>query len=165
MDGTIGSVGARQQSPGILRRLAWVLVAVAALGTPGLMAQSCDPATTPCQTCPQPSCGPLPAECLLVGGGSNVSTVSTDLFCTGNFDQTTIEVQLTIGAVDTLICYGPGGTTPGRVCAGTQALNTVTHNVTGPSPITIPTLSLWGLLAVAGLLGAVALRRLARPNA
>lgn len=162
MDGTIGSVGAHQQSPGILRRLAWVLVAVAALGTPGLMAQSCDPATTPCQTCPLPTnCGPLPPGCV---GPTNITFVSTELYCTGNFDQTTTEVQFTIGS-DTLICYGENGNTPGRVCAGQQAFNTITHNVTGPSPITIPTLSLWGLLAVAGLLGAVALRRLARPNA
>lgn len=125
-------------------------------------AQSCIPSTTPCQTCALPtSCGTPPPGCY---GSGNTTNSTTELTCSGALDQTTTEVLFTIGGAggaDTVICIGPGGTQPARICAGQQNFNTVTHTITA-SPVAIPTLSVWGLALVGGGLGIAAVRRLRR---
>jgi hypothetical protein len=151
------SMPLRTALPGLLPAI------VAAVGAAqSAAAQSCVPSTTPCQTCALPtSCGTPPPGCF---GSDNTTFSTTELACSGALDQTTTETLFTIGGAggaDTVICIGPGGTQPARICAGQQNVNTVTHTITA-SPVAIPTLSVWGLALVGGGLGIAAVRRLRR---
>jgi hypothetical protein len=143
-----------------------LLLSAAGWASSPASAQSCQPSTTPCQTCPRPtSCGTPPPGCFgnNPSGGTTTFT-TTELSCTGSLDQTTIVVEPIIGGQgggETVICIGPGGTQPARICPGNQNVNTVIHTIT-TSPANIPTLSVWGLALVGGGLCIAAIRRLRR---
>lgn len=115
----------------------------------------CIPSTTPCQVCPPPPCTPSGTQC----GGGNVDnlTLEATLTCTGTQAQTTISVQTIIGPAT--VCYGPQKAQSCTLCPGCEAVVTEVDSIT-TAAVLVPTLSLWGLGALAALLGALALRRL-----
>jgi hypothetical protein len=134
-----------------------------ALGATVAAAQpSCDPATTPCQTCPEPPpCAPSAVLCQDVGSGSSNTTFTTStLTCGGAFPQSTVTLEATIGPAN--ICVGPDRSVGCQVATGSTNFNAHTDTILGGA-VAVPTLSLWALGGLAVAVGALALRRLAAP--
>ena len=148
------------------RRRGRVLVALVGmalwLGAGVVYAQtSCDPSTTPCQTCPPPpACTPSNTPCAVVGPSNTTFTFSLQT-CAGSFDQQTTTIEEAIGPAS--ICIGPDRSVGCVVPIGTSNINAHVDTILG-SAVAIPTLSFWGLGALAVALGALALRRLASPS-
>jgi hypothetical protein len=134
----------------------WSALALGLASTPA-RAQACNPATTPCQTCPPATCTPTNTPCGSVVPG-NITTTTSTLTCNGSFAQTTTAFTLTFGP--TQICIGPNQNQGCIVPAGVENIDTATETILF-SAVAVPTLSLWGLGALVAGLAAVALRRLA----
>jgi IPTL-CTERM motif len=130
------------------------LLALAAGGT-GAGAQICTPATKPCQVCTPPPCVPSAQSCSQ--GPANL-TLEAAVTCTGPTAQTTVTVQTIIGPAP--ICYGAQKALSCTIPQGGEVTLTEVDTIT-PAAVLVPTLSLWSLGALAVLLGALALRRLA----
>lgn len=152
--------GARAERLSVLR----VVALAALLSLAALLASAqptCIPATRPCQTCPPPPpC--TPSATLCSGGGAVNTTEEATLTCSGSTAQTTIIVQTIVGPAN--LCYGTEKTQSCTVPAGGSAILTEVDTITAAA-VLVPTLSLWGLGALAVLLGALALRRLSARRA
>ncbi len=153
--------GRRNAMTGAQRTRLLILGTALTLGVAGGWAHAqptCNPATTPCQTCPAPpACVPSSTPCGPTGGSNTTFTTST-VSCSGSFAQNTITVQTAVGPAN--ICVGPQKSVGCFVAAGTVNLNANTDSILAGA-VVVPTLSLWGFGALAAALGAVALRRLA----
>jgi len=122
----------------------------------------CVPATTPCQTCPAPpACVPSSTPCGASSTSGTTFTTST-VSCPGPFAQHTFSTSNALGPTN--ICIGPEKSIGCFVPAGTQNVNVNDDAVLGASTAGVPTLSVWGLIALAAGLGAVALLCLAAPS-
>ncbi len=130
------------------------MLALAAGGTLA-RAQTCTPTTNPCQVYTPPPCVPSGQSCSQ--GPANIQ-LETTVTCTGPTAQTTVSVQTIIGPAP--ICYGAQKALSCTVPNGDEVTLTEVDTIT-PAAVLVPTLSLWGLGALAVLLGALALRRLA----
>jgi hypothetical protein len=135
-----------------------VAFAALALGLAGTSAyaQVCVPPSTPCQHCPPPTCTPsntCPSTAL--GPPGITGTVST-ASCAGRFSQVTVTRTMYVGPAD--LCVGPNQSVGCHVPAGVTNFDMLTETISESAAI--PTLSIWGLGALAVGLGALALRRL-----
>jgi IPTL-CTERM motif len=109
---------------------------------------------------PQP-CPAATATCGSLGNGAvntAVNTVSeSEEACTGTSASTTVNTITMIGP-DT-VCYGANRTESCSIVAGGQDINTNVE-VVSVNTVAVPTLSIWGFVALAVVLGALTLRRL-----
>jgi hypothetical protein len=136
-----------------------VAFAALALGLAGASAyaQVCVPPSTPCQHCPPPTCTPTNTcpSGVALGPPGTTGTVST-ASCAGSFSQNTVTTTMYIGPAD--LCVGPNRSVGCHVPSGGTNFDNLTETISASTAI--PTLSIWGLGALAVGLGALALRRL-----
>ena len=142
--------------------LSWIVGVALALGLAGGWAHAqpiCTPPSTPCQQCPSPPPGvPSNTPCSALGPGTNTTFTTSTVSCSGSFAQNTVTAETVTGPAH--ICIGPQKSVGCLVPAGTDNINANTDSIFA-SAVAIPTLSLWGLGALAVALGAWALRKLA----
>ena len=142
-----------------------VLLLLAVPATPA-EAQTCTPATTPCQTCPAPPPCPAPTDptcggfksCGPFGCGGNTTFTTSTITCPGAFAQTTLTTTQAVGPGN--ICVGPNKSIGCAIAAGTSNINTNTDTILFSAAVGVPTLSVWGFGVLVVTLGALALRRL-----
>jgi hypothetical protein len=106
------------------------------------------------QYCPPPPCPPPTGAC----GVNETSTTSTSsLSCVGSAPHLTITTVTMVGPAN--VCTGTNKSISCAVVPGGEDINTNVETVS-VYVAEVPTMSIWGLVALVAGLGALALRRL-----
>jgi IPTL-CTERM motif len=102
---------------------------------------------------PPPSCPVTTGSC----GTVTETTTTSTLTCTDTSPHVTAVAALLIGPAT--LCVGDDKSSSFFLCSGAEDNDTLVENVT-VNVAAVPTLSIWGLVALVAGLGALALRRL-----